>query len=212
MQKLKAEMQKLEAEMQRLEQEIVKKNASIEVRMDSLENRINEKEKKVCESNLRRMMKCAGMVKQITVRGEWWRIRAGSYFILNGKADKDAQGEFTYVGERGSSVIDYIIVNEDMIASVDTLQFEDKVELDRIPLSLELNGEPCVRRDGGETEVKKPIHSWTIGDIASYEEKSDELTEEVIVHKEDSVENRWGDIKEMAERSCDWRRSSEQEL
>lgn len=35
--------------------------------------------------------------------------------ILNGAMDRDWEGEFTYVGARDNTVIDYVIVNEKMI-------------------------------------------------------------------------------------------------
>lgn len=36
-------------------------------------------------------------------------------YILNGTARGDAAGEYTYVGPRGCSVIDYVIVNKQRI-------------------------------------------------------------------------------------------------
>jgi len=39
-------------------------------------------------------------------------IQEKGWYILNGTTRGDWEGEFTYAGARGSSVIDYIMVNE----------------------------------------------------------------------------------------------------
>lgn len=47
---------------------------------------------------------------------EW--IREKRWYILNGKIKEDWEGEYTYVGARGSSVIDYEIVCEEIIKKI----------------------------------------------------------------------------------------------
>lgn len=40
-------------------------------------------------------------------------IENKGWIILNGLAKGDEKGEFTYIGTRGSTVIDYVIANEE---------------------------------------------------------------------------------------------------
>lgn len=63
-----------------------------------------------------------------------------SGYILNGTARGDKAGEFTYVGPRGSSVIDYIIVNELGWEATYEFRIEDRVDLDHMPLVLNVGG------------------------------------------------------------------------
>lgn len=58
--------------------------------------------------------------------------------ILNGAWEGDREGESTYVGARGSSVIDYIIVNEVGKEIVSSFKVGEIVEWDHMPLIAEL--------------------------------------------------------------------------
>jgi len=42
-----------------------------------------------------------------------WIQRKG-WYIMNGTTESDWNGEFTYVGARGNTVIDYVIINENV--------------------------------------------------------------------------------------------------
>lgn len=55
-------------------------------------------------------------------------------YILNGATKGDWQGEFTYVGARGSIVIDFVFANEK--ANDKTIEFRigDRVESNHLPL------------------------------------------------------------------------------
>lgn len=58
--------------------------------------------------------------------------------ILNGAWEGDRERESTYVGARGSSVIDYIIVNEVGKEIVSSFKVGEIVEWDHMPLIAEL--------------------------------------------------------------------------
>jgi len=62
----------------------------------------------------------------------------------------DWEGEFTYVGARGSSVINYVLVNENICNRVSGFRIGDRVDLNHIPLELERR-----RRRGQEKESQE---------------------------------------------------------
>lgn len=77
--------------------------------------------------------------------------------ILNGASEGDRKGEYTYVGARGSSVIDYVFVNEVGYNIVNSFKVGERVESDHMPLIAELrignsNGEE--RREKEELIMK----------------------------------------------------------
>lgn len=70
-------------------------------------------------------------------------------YILNGIARGDKSGEFTYVGPRGSSVIDYIIVNELGLEETCKFKIEDRVDSDHMPLVLDIGGSYRTKEEEG---------------------------------------------------------------
>lgn len=89
------------------------------------------------------------LVNKIEERG--WMILNGSY---------DIEGGWTYVGEAGKSVIDYVIANEKTDKNIIELK-GDRTESDHVPLELELEGPEI---DGiGRARKKRIIEKnvWT---------------------------------------------------
>jgi len=61
-------------------------------------------------------------------------IEEKGWNLLNGTVKGDWEGEFTYVGAKGSTIIDYIIVNEKAGNRVIEFRVEDRVDSDHMPL------------------------------------------------------------------------------
>lgn len=61
--------------------------------------------------------------------------------ILNAGIKEDEKGEWTYMGERGKSVIDYVLVREEKRDEVKCMEVGDNVESDHYPLVVRLNRE-----------------------------------------------------------------------
>lgn len=59
-------------------------------------------------------------------------------YVMNGMTYGDKEGEFTYVEARGSSVIDYVIVNKNGKEIVKEFKVEEKVDSDHMPLIVKL--------------------------------------------------------------------------
>jgi len=60
-------------------------------------------------------------------------IRVKGRLILNGEMGGDNEGEWTYTGSRGKSVIDYVIINEGIREEIMRLEVGDQVDSDHRP-------------------------------------------------------------------------------
>lgn len=80
--------------------------------------------------------------------------------ILNGMTKGDKEGEFTYVGARGISVIDYIMVNENSIDLVKMFKVGVRIDSDHVTICLELHGRRRweEKKKGGKEEKKLRIY------------------------------------------------------
>lgn len=118
--------------------------------------------------------------------------------IANGNIEGDEEGEFTYIGARGSTVIDYVIFNERASEKVKSFRVEERIESDHAPISVELdvgkggNSVKEVEKGGGITNKMKEIYSWEGEDREIFRKKTEEIEE----GKDDiSVKSRWEKIK-----------------
>lgn len=59
--------------------------------------------------------------------------------IWSGNVEGDQEGEFTYAGERGCSVID-VIGEEEEMRKIRRMEIGDRIESDHYPLIVELRG------------------------------------------------------------------------
>lgn len=85
-------------------------------------------------------------------------IRKRDWFILNGYIKGDEEGEWTYTGARGESVIDYIKVEEDIKEEVNRMEIGDRIDSDDHPVVIWLEGggkEEWSGREGRGEVVEK---------------------------------------------------------
>ncbi|KAH0821274.1 hypothetical protein GEV33_001517 [Tenebrio molitor] len=54
--------------------------------------------------------------------------------VLNGNCIGDEKGEYTYIGSRGETVIDYVMVNEEAWDKIEEFKVGERVESDHMPL------------------------------------------------------------------------------
>lgn len=101
-------------------------------------------------------------------------------YMVNGVVERDEEGEFTYVGPRSSSVIDYIIVNEACYDNVNSFKVVSRVESDHMSIVMETRGErrKNKRRKGEEGEMKSSKkkeykYCWSKKATKVYNEKTD---------------------------------------
>lgn len=90
--------------------------------------------------------------------------------IVNGS--KQEEGEYTYVGKRGATVIDYIIVNQEALDEVRRLKIGQRTESDHLPLELEMYAE--INRDNekvlGKEDEFIERREWSVENIERYHE------------------------------------------
>ncbi|XP_025837669.1 uncharacterized protein LOC112906852 [Agrilus planipennis] len=104
-----------------------------------------------------------------------WVSDNGMY-ILNGNVRGDEQGELTYIGTKGRSVIDYVITNrkteEDLI---ERMQVVDNNESDHQRLDLQLNILTKKVHEKGSKYKTIIYEGWSEEDILNYNNKLKEL-------------------------------------
>lgn len=59
-------------------------------------------------------------------------VQEKGWYILYGTSKGDWEGEYTYVGARGSSVIDYALVNEKMYDRLREFRIGERIESDHM--------------------------------------------------------------------------------
>jgi len=113
--------------------------------------------------------------------------------MMNGAIKRNWNGEFTYVGTRGNTVTDFVIVNEKIYNKVfinKDFKIVEKVNSDHLPLQLRLKRkEQEEAEEEREEEEKmrrgkmKEIISWEEEAIRKYKEKTELLEQEVDQEK-----------------------------
>ncbi|KAJ8684964.1 hypothetical protein QAD02_020757 [Eretmocerus hayati] len=95
--------------------------------------------------------------------------------ILNGSHEGDEEGDITFIGARGSTVIDYVIVNSKMLESVGKFKEEEQIESDHAPISVfieskqsEMGLENEDSRINSMHGPRKRIFTWIIDDIQNF--------------------------------------------
>lgn len=73
--------------------------------------------------------------------------------LLNGNKEGDDQGEWTFTGAKGSSVIDYAICNAETWEEIKSFRIGERIESDYQPLEIELK--VTTEETRNREEVKK---------------------------------------------------------
>lgn len=120
-----------------------------------------------------------------------WLMEKG-WNILNGRTEGDWEGEYTYMeGEstyvevRGSTVINYIVVSEELGDKVIEFKIGERVESDHMPLSVKIEekegrGEEEEEHGTEEQDEEVEVIQWNEEAVRKYVE----ATEEIIKQEE----------------------------
>lgn len=97
-------------------------------------------------------------------------IEEEGWGIMNGAKEGDKEGEFTYVGARGTTVIDYVIGDAEAWEETEKFVVEEGVESDHQPIVVELKGG---RKNLGEEKRRqwKEIMDWSLKGIEEFRER-----------------------------------------
>jgi len=121
-------------------------------------------------------------------------LRELRWSIMNGNTKRDEEGEWTYTGGRGGTVIDYVIGNEETRRKVEKMKVEDWVDTDHQPIKVCVKGGGCEREGLGRRKGREKRGVWTEEGRRKFEE---------YVGKRDSeweeVEEEWRKLKRRVE-------------
>ena len=124
------------------------------------------------------------------------------WIILNGACEGDEEGEWTYLGPRGESVIDYGIVNVAGREYVSKMKIGRRVESDHQPLIINLEDikDRVLTKETVITgEMKVEIDDWTEEGTRKYKESLDNI-DGTKSKEELNVENLMKIVKNAVER------------
>ena len=104
--------------------------------------------------------------------------------ILNGCEEVQEHGELTYIGEQGSSIIDYVIANSEACCKVKNLKVENRSESDHLPLVAMIEGE-IEKREMNEKVTTIKMSDWSTEGIEHFhnnmkEWKNDKMEKNAI--------------------------------
>lgn len=106
--------------------------------------------------------------------------------MMNGNKQRDEEGEMTFIGEKGSSVIDYAICNADAWEEVHKMKIGNRTESDHRPIEVTL-GKTIIRRKLQE-EGRREIEDWSEKGSREYKQKLKERVESTNGAKEELEE------------------------
>lgn len=113
--------------------------------------------------------------------------------ILNGNIEGDEEEELTYIGARGSSIIDYAIGNTEARDKIGSLVIEERTESDHLPICVYIQAEDSRLSFTDMLDEDKTFKQqiWTEGGIKKFREILD--TQEF---KETGLEESWMELKD----------------
>ncbi|XP_071572354.1 uncharacterized protein [Temnothorax nylanderi] len=131
-------------------------------------------------------------------------IEERGWMILNGGTKGDEEGEYTYTGGRGETVIDYVIGEEEVREKVVRLEIGERIDSDHHPIILWVRGSPKrkqkrrgaerIRRRGIWNEEGRTQFRERLGAIGGNRDLQEEIEEgtmkirKVIEENEDKSE------------------------
>ena len=115
-------------------------------------------------------------------------ITDSGWCIVNGD-----DGHYTYVGERGSTVIDYAIGNLEAIEEVSYFKVGDRTESDHMPLELTIHGERIEKIEDNINE-EYSMRDWSEESIEKYHSNC-----KAWECEEGNVNEMWENLKEKVQ-------------
>jgi len=86
-------------------------------------------------------------------------VKDRGWFIANGGIEGDMEENWTYTGARGESVIDYVVVDDDMANEITRLEIGDCIDSDHHPLVMWVKSGEWERRGGKRSNER--VHRGT---------------------------------------------------
>lgn len=113
------------------------------------------------------------------------------WHILNGNKTGDEEGEYTYIGPKGATIIDYALANTRTWDRIQEMRVGVKTESDHQPLIVELWHRERERRTK-DKEEKRLISIWDVEAINMYRKRLEACRVE-----ETEVNEMWREVKKV---------------
>lgn len=97
-------------------------------------------------------------------------IEENGWEILNGNTEGDEEGELTFIGGKGNSVIDYVIIDPLVKEEIKCFKVETRTESDHLPLMVEIYEEK-LEADSHRKEKERMRSIWTEEGVNQYKER-----------------------------------------
>ena len=129
-------------------------------------------------------------------------IENKGYVILNGYVRGNGEEEYKFIGARGNTVIDYIIVNEKMWEKVKEFRVESRLDSDHAPVYAYVSTSTCSKRERNtdSNTIERQIITWGEEDFEKFKSVT-EVIDCVEEKEEDPVEFRWAILKSVVNES-----------
>ncbi|KOC58655.1 hypothetical protein WH47_06626 [Habropoda laboriosa] len=108
--------------------------------------------------------------------------------IMNGYK---GEGGWTYVGETGTSMIDYVIANVEAEGEIKKVEIGTETESDHLPLDVTLEGQSSIEEKKEDKVRKRKINDWTEEGIEYYHRECEGWS-----NKEIETEIKWETLRE----------------
>lgn len=103
-------------------------------------------------------------------------IEEEGWSILNGNLEGDEEGEWTYIGSSGNSVIDYGIVNAEAREEIENFVVEERIESDHLPIKIDIySTESRKYTEDYQEETSTERRIWTEEGKRNFAEKTEEI-------------------------------------
>lgn len=122
--------------------------------------------------------------------------------FLNGNKEGDEQGEWTFTGTLGSSVIDYAICNAEAWEEIEKFKVGERTESDHMPLEIVLQASAEVGK-GQETEGEEEleIEGWSTKGATLYKENLRKRKAEKV-----GIQDAWNELAEEVRKAISRRK------
>jgi hypothetical protein len=94
----------------------------------------------------------------------------------HGNKQGDEEGEMTYVGSRGETVIDYATVNEAAWGRAEEFKVGERADTHHLPLEITIEGTNHEEKGKGEASKKVTIKVWDEQGVKEYRRRLEEAT------------------------------------
>lgn len=138
---------------------------------------------------------------------EW--VEEGEWCLANGTKQGDEEGEFTYVGARGASVIDYLLVNTEEWDLLEEFEVKSRIESDHMPLVSVWTSKEGLKEEGRKEErrqVERIIQCWDEESTRTFAGRTEEisLSEGGLLEKWEELRGKVGEA--VVEKKVRWRK------